>query len=114
MGLGGVLGEGLQEVAEGREPTEGAMGFLGVVPEQPAHQRLVEPGYVPGVFFTPLDKLLSQSALEAFHVGIALRVARVVVEVHYPQLFHRPPEVILELASVVGLNVTHFEGGNGT
>ena len=59
-----VFGVGMQEV-QGGVSGEGAVGFLGIVPDEPGGELPVESGKVVGEMLVGLDEAIPQGAVEA-------------------------------------------------
>ena len=59
-----VFGVGMEEV-QGGVSGEGAVGFLGIVPDEPGGELPVESGKVVGEMLVGLDEAIPQGAVEA-------------------------------------------------
>jgi hypothetical protein len=79
------------------------VGTLGVVPQQPAEQFIVEAEQVTEQqVFMVVDKLVLDGAVKALAMGIRLRRLRVGVPVEQALRADRLMEVFSELGAVVG------------
>ena len=67
-----VFGAGMREV-QGGVSGEGAVGFLGVVPDEPGGELPVESVEVVGEMLVGLDKAMPQGAVEALVAPVLLR-----------------------------------------
>ena len=85
------------------------MRTLGVVPNQPGHELLVEvTDIAPQKRKVALDEVVGESAIETLHGAVHFRTPRIRVVVHDVELLAGVVEMERKLASVVGLDF-----GNG-
>ena len=88
------------------------MRFTGVVPDKVVDQGPVQRFDIGDVVLVVFEELGADSAIEAFDVGIGLRVSGVGVEVLDGTGTDGGNEVLFELAAVIGLDVVDGERGD--
>jgi hypothetical protein len=88
------------------------VGLLRVVPKQVLHQRTVEGSRVVQLIEMPVGELLLKGPVEALQMAIRLGMLGIVEEVYQMVRSATLSEVILELTTVISLDVGNLEGSH--
>ena len=90
------------EEVQGGVSGEGAVGFLGIVPDEPGGELPVESGKVVGEMLVGLDEAIPQGAVEALVSPVLLGAGGEDEEAAQPQTVGQAVKISLEFSPVVG------------
>ena len=90
------------EEVQGGVSSEGAVGFLGIVPDEPGGELSVESVEVVGKMLVGLDEAIPQGAVEALVAPVLLGAGGEYEEAAQPQTVGQAVKIRLEFSPVVG------------